>query len=456
MNKRLRILSLVLVVTFSSNIMVLAESSSSLQEKIDQNQNNINDLENEKGKVNDEIENQNAELQSILDKIDEKSRDLEAIKADVNEYQIKIDEVQNEINNINNEIIIAEEDIKVRENLIIQKEEEEKSIQEALSQRIRSYYKIDINSNYIYMVLKSENVISLFNTIENIFRIVNLDKNLIKEAKKIQKELEKEKKEISNKLEEIENNKNGILVRQDELKEAQKEFIAKQKFHQEKMNELYALESQKSGLIASLSGKEKEIEEQIGDLISYNKELQEALDDIFTNINNSSKPIAPSNPNPDNSQGNTDGGSDGLGDSGSENGSNGVVGDPNTETFLRPGYGVVTDPYGPRINPVTGEAGFHTGVDLGDPYGSPVAASKSGVVAYSGWIQGYGNTIIIDHGGGVQTLYAHNSELLVGVGQTVGRGQTIALVGSTGMSTGPHIHWEIRINGQHVNPMSYV
>ena len=193
------------------------------------------------------------------------------------------------------------------------------------------------------------------------------------------------------------------------------------------MSELETLESEKTSMIASLEQEGINIESQIGDLIAYNTALQQELDNIFNNINNS--------PSVDN---------------------DGIAGDPNSETFLRPGNGGVTDDYGPRINPVTGEAGFHAGVDLGDPYGAPVYASKTGVVVYSGWISGYGNTIIIDHGSGVQTLYAHNSSLLFGVGDSVNRGQTIAYVGSTGMSTGPHIHWEIRINGQHINPMPYV
>ncbi|NLZ35445.1 MAG: M23 family metallopeptidase, partial [Clostridiales bacterium] len=80
----------------------------------------------------------------------------------------------------------------------------------------------------------------------------------------------------------------------------------------------------------------------------------------------------------------------------------------------------------------------------------------SGVVAYSGWMSDFGNVVIIDHGGGVQTLYAHNSQLLVSNGQAVSQGEVIAYVGSTGMSTGPHIHFEIRINGQAVNPWNYL
>lgn len=437
MNKKIKILTLAIAVIFSSNTLALADSTSSLQDKINQNQNDINNLENEKNQINGELENQANDLQGILNQIDAKSKDLDSAKAEVNSYQIKINEVQAEIDKINNEISTAEEEIKTRENLIIQKEEEGKKIKEALDQRVRSYYKIDITSNYIYMVLKSENIISLLNNIENVYKIISLDKSLMEAAKILQKQLEEEKFEISKNLEKIELSKEEIVAKQDELKEAQKEFLVKQEFHQSKMNELYGLESQKSNLISSLTDKQEELEDKIGDLVSYNKQLQQELDSIFDEINN----------------GNNGGGNNG---GGGNSGGNGIPGDPSSETFLRPGYGVVTDEYGPRINPVTGESGFHTGVDLGDPYGAPVAASKSGVVAYSGWISGYGETVIIDHGNGVQTLYGHNSQRLVSVGQTVARGETIAYVGSTGMSTGPHIHWEIRINGQHTNPMQYV
>lgn len=437
MNKKIKILTLAIAVIFSSNTLALADSTSSLQDKINQNQNDINNLENEKNQINGELENQANDLQGILNQIDAKSKDLDSAKTEVNSYQIKINEVQAEIDKINNEISTAEEEIKTRENLIIQKEEEGKKIKEALDQRVRSYYKIDITSNYIYMVLKSENIISLLNNIENVYKIISLDKSLMEAAKILQKQLEEEKFEISKNLEKIELSKEEIVAKQDELKEAQKEFLVKQEFHQSKMNELYGLESQKSNLISSLTDKQEELEDKIGDLVSYNKQLQQELDSIFDEINN----------------GNNGGGNNG---GGGNSGGNEIPGDPSSETFLRPGYGVVTDEYGPRINPVTGESGFHTGVDLGDPYGAPVAASKSGVVAYSGWISGYGETVIIDHGNGVQTLYGHNSQRLVSVGQTVARGETIAYVGSTGMSTGPHIHWEIRINGQHTNPMQYV
>jgi murein DD-endopeptidase MepM/ murein hydrolase activator NlpD len=440
MNRILKIVTLTITVVFSVNIIAFAESSSSLQDKIDQNQNQIDNLEDEKDKVNSEIDNQNSELQEILDKIDEKSKELEAAKEEVDFYQSKIDEVQEEIDIINNKIAKSENEIASKEELIAEKEKEAIQIKANIDKRLVSYYKMDVVTQYIYLILKSEDILSLFNNIQSIFRIINLDRTLVQQAKDLQAQLENEKNEIAKELENIENNKKEIVSRQDELKEAQKEYLAKEEYHQTQMDELRGLESEKSGLIASLTDKQQELADEIGDLISYNQELQQELDNIFASINNSNSTVV--------------GESDST-ESGGET-SSGVAGDPSTETFLRPGSGVVTDEYGPRINPVTGVAGFHTGVDLGDPYGAPVAASKSGVVVYSGWISGYGETIILDHGDGVQTLYGHNSELLVDVGETVYRGQTIAYVGSTGMSTGPHIHWEIRINGQHIDPMPYV
>ena len=241
MNKKLKAVTLAVVVIFSSNTFVLAESSSSLQDKIEQNQSDINNLENEKDKVNGEIDNQSSELQGILNQIDEKSKDLESAKAEVNEYQAKIDEVQSEIDRINSEIASAENEISTKEALIAEKEEEGRKIKEALDQRVRNYYKMDVTANYIYMILKSESVVSLFNNVQNVYRIMTLDKGLMESAKDLQRQLEEEKIEISKNLEKIEADKNEVIAKQDELKEAQKEFIVKQEFHQSKMDELYGL-----------------------------------------------------------------------------------------------------------------------------------------------------------------------------------------------------------------------
>ncbi|NLD20232.1 MAG: peptidoglycan DD-metalloendopeptidase family protein [Clostridiales bacterium] len=121
-----------------------------------------------------------------------------------------------------------------------------------------------------------------------------------------------------------------------------------------------------------------------------------------------------------------------------------------------PSCRIITSDYGYRIHPISGVYSGHTGIDIGASYGSAVVAANAGTVIYSGWYGGYGNCVIVDHGGGISTLYGHNSSLLVSYGQRVSRGQTIARVGSTGNSTGPHCHFEVRVNSNPVNPWNYL
>jgi murein DD-endopeptidase MepM/ murein hydrolase activator NlpD len=116
----------------------------------------------------------------------------------------------------------------------------------------------------------------------------------------------------------------------------------------------------------------------------------------------------------------------------------------------------VTSYYGYRTHPIFGDRRLHAGIDLAANTGTAVFAAKDGVVVTAGWMSGYGNTIVIDHGSALATLYAHNSALSVAPGQTVRRGQRIASAGSTGNSTGPHVHFEVRVKGSPVDPMSYL
>ncbi len=153
--------------------------------------------------------------------------------------------------------------------------------------------------------------------------------------------------------------------------------------------------------------------------------------------------------------------SDSGSDSGTDNGGN-------SDDHIQPsGSGMMTmpvvgarisSPFGYRIHPITGEYKMHTGIDLAAPQGTPIYAADGGTVVVASWMNGYGNVVIIDHGNGIQTLYAHihNGGTFVSVGQSVGRGDKIAEVGSTGNSTGPHCHFEVRVNGTPVDPMGYL
>jgi len=99
---------------------------------------------------------------------------------------------------------------------------------------------------------------------------------------------------------------------------------------------------------------------------------------------------------------------------------------------------------------------MHEGIDIAVGYGTPIGAASAGTVIYCGWMGGYGNLVVIDHGGGLATAYGHQSSIATGCGQPVSRGQIIGYVGSTGHSTGPHLHFEVRVNGAPVDPLGYL
>ena len=125
-------------------------------------------------------------------------------------------------------------------------------------------------------------------------------------------------------------------------------------------------------------------------------------------------------------------------------------GQPSAAGLIWPCDGVVVSGFGMRWGRM------HEGIDIGCAYGTPNRAAASGTVIYAGWLGGYGNLVVVDHGNGLSTAYAHASSILVSVGQSVSQGQTVSLVGSTGHSTGPHLHFEVRVNGIAVDPLPYL
>ncbi len=124
--------------------------------------------------------------------------------------------------------------------------------------------------------------------------------------------------------------------------------------------------------------------------------------------------------------------------------------------MMYPSQGPITSQFGSRFHPVLGYSRFHAGTDFGADTGTPIQAAETGIVIFSGWYGGYGNAVILDHGGGMTTLYGHASRLNVSEGETVKKGDAIAAIGSTGLSTGPHLHFEVRRNGEPVDPMNYL
>lgn len=128
----------------------------------------------------------------------------------------------------------------------------------------------------------------------------------------------------------------------------------------------------------------------------------------------------------------------------------------NGKLVLWPVQGPISSPYGPRINPIFHTPEFHTGIDIAANEGVPILAAEAGKVIFSGVMQGYGNVVILDHGGSLATLYAHQSALLVSLGDKVTKGRQIGAVGCTGLCTGPHLHFETRVDGSPVQPLTFL
>jgi murein DD-endopeptidase MepM/ murein hydrolase activator NlpD len=134
----------------------------------------------------------------------------------------------------------------------------------------------------------------------------------------------------------------------------------------------------------------------------------------------------------------------------------GMILSPGTGQMMYPTIGPITSPFGWRMHPILGYEKFHSGIDFGADYGTMVYAADSGTVIFAGWYGGYGNAVIISHGNDITTLYGHNSELYVSEGENVQKGQPISAVGSTGFSTGPHLHFEVRSSGEPIDPAPFL
>ena len=140
----------------------------------------------------------------------------------------------------------------------------------------------------------------------------------------------------------------------------------------------------------------------------------------------------------------------------SQGGGGGATWVQGTGQLSAPVNAPITSNFGWRIHPIYGTRRLHAGTDFGVDEGTPVHAADGGVVVEAGWVSGYGYTVVIDHGNGMSTLYAHNSDVAVSPGQTVSKGQVVSYSGNTGGSTGPHLHFEVRINGEPTDPMGYL
>ena len=323
----------------------------------------------------------------------------------------------------NQQIMNLEEQIKLHDALIERKTQEVGEAQVTADEQLEKYKKrvraMEESGRYNYVeVLFGANSIGEFlSLIDDIGDIMKSDKELEDSYKESVVNLKEAKAEYEEVQTELKQNKVECAQLKDQLQVDITQAAAV-------ITSLQADINENASVLSELDSQESALQSQIQAKVNQLNEQKKAEEEANRNNNN--------------------GGSSG----GSTTGTGNLVW-PSYCTYI-------SSRQGPRVHPITGEYKNHGGTDIAASYGSAIYAADSGRVVSSsdGWNGGWGNYVMIDHGNGMQTLYAHMSSRAVSVGQTVSRGQTIGYVGSTGMSTGPHLHFEMYVNGSRIDPQT--
>ncbi|MDE6181673.1 MAG: peptidoglycan DD-metalloendopeptidase family protein [Eubacteriales bacterium] len=359
------------------------------------------------------IQELNKEKKEIKEKVNESKQELAETKEEKSALLKEVEKLDEQLNNVTSELEKLENELKITKESLAKTEEELKIAEEtknnqyeSLKKRLRIMYEYGSES-YLEILIDSKGITDFFKRIEYVNRIMKYDQELFERYEETERIYEAKVEEIKIQKENIE-----ILTEEQNIKK----------------KELEKSIANKEQVVAKLQKEEQFLEQQLKELEKEDKEITKLINSAkVTSTGSSTNKVYPA-------------------------GAGGRLAHPVPAYAGRP----YNDTYRNRINPVTGKAEKHTGLDLKATYGTDIVAAEAGTVIYSGVRGGYGNTVIIDHGGGMTTLYAHNSSLTVKKGQTVQRGQVIAKAGSTGISTGVHAHFEVRINGQHTDPAPYL
>ena len=349
------------------------------------------------------IETKKKELNNVKGSIEQSKKQLETTKKEKESVQI-------ELRSLDQTIIKVEEELRDINGKLEKKEEElylsgqdlESAIQEREDQyakakdRIESMYK-NQKVGYIQIIFTSKNFWEMLNRMEYIRKIAEYDKVLLER-------IQDKQQEVATRTEKLEGEKQAIAL-------LYKEQIGVK-------GKLETTRKQKDSVLDGLAEDEERIQAQMKDMIKISSDLEKEVKKLIEQST--------------------------LKYTGGK--------------FLWPvpGFYRISSLYNPRNSPISGRYEFHTGIDIPASFGQPVVAAADGKVITAGWVNGFGNTVMIDHGSGYVTLYGHNSSVTVTVGQMVKRGSQVAKIGSTGYSTGNHCHFEVRLNGVHKNPQNYL
>ncbi|GAB6151408.1 M23 family metallopeptidase [Desulfosporosinus burensis] len=339
------------------------------------------------------------EIEKAQDKAKSQIKDLqfteEQKKQNLKELASQISVAKIALSQKDTAYLEAKTSVEAAEKELLAKQKDLENRQEALSKRVRAIYE-EGNFSYLDILFQARDLSDLITRLDYFEALIQNDQELLETLK-----IEKEK----------------VIQKTEELKE--KRDLA-EKTRQEAIAAKGVLES-------------KKLEEQ-----NSLAEVTQAQNELFTQINKLEKDSQALEQKIRQLQAERTGG---------------VVG--SISYWPLPDYHTISSPYGWRIHPITKAKSLHTGADIPAPNGTPIYAAGAGTVIYSGWYGAYGNTVIVDHGKGISSMYPHQSKIAVPNGQNLNAGDLVGYVGSTGWSTGPHLHLEVRINGKPTDPLAY-
>lgn len=364
------------------------------------------DLTNQLDSIQQQVNQQNAakaDAETVIGSVSEQLRQIEE----------QLRQATAELGTIKEQRVAVENDITLNERQLAEAQKRLEGRESVFYKRVRDIY-INGRLSYLDVVIGSKDFSDFANRLEVLKRIIDSDITLINEIKKERAEIEAHKQKLEADRAKLVELEKAALAKQAEIEQKKAERnVVLQKAQNDRATAMQAIE---------------ELNASSAQVSAMLKERQAAR----------AAAAAAATAQSSGGQGASDNWVQGTGQLG------------------WPVSGEITSPYGYRVHPIWGTTIYHSGIDIGVDEGTPVHAADGGVVVWSGWMGGYGYAVVIDHGNGLSTLYGHNSELAVDEGQSVAKGQVISYAGSTGNSTGPHVHFEVRVNGDPVDPMGYL
>jgi murein DD-endopeptidase MepM/ murein hydrolase activator NlpD len=403
--------------SFANEIDQAKEEKSNLEKKKEETELRLAELEKEKGDILKYIEKLDKELNKLIGEIDALNSDIDAANKDLE---------------------IARDELEIAKLT----EENQYSI---MKKRIQYMYE-NGESGYLDLILQSESLSDVFNHVEYMNKITEYDNGLLDKYKALKQDVIEKESNLKTKIAELNELKEELTYEQDTMEQLVEDKNKELVKYDESISETQTLSEEYSSKLVEQEDLIEDLLEQERIRIEQERKAEEERKRKEEEERRKREQEEAAN-NANNNSNNT-----------SDNSSENESSNHTVDGFIWPvpSSGRITSTFGYRNQPTAGASTYHKGIDIGAPTGTAIVASAGGSVVTASYSVSGGNYIMIYHGNGTYTVYMHCSQLLVGVGDEVSQGDKIALVGSTGVSTGPHLHFAVSVNGTYMDPQNYV